>query len=140
MNDHASTGCGLCASLRNEPFRLINRNEHAAALIIREPLMPFHALVLPVRHVAHCTELTEHESKALHALLEELTRHMDTKLGCAALAALNGARFRTQPHLHYQVLPVQAGLRTVVSAHLGVEERQTAETAELAQMAERIRW
>jgi diadenosine tetraphosphate (Ap4A) HIT family hydrolase len=136
----ASPHCSLCASLRDEPYRLIRRNAHAAALVIREPQVPFHALVLPVRHITCCADLDGAESRALHGLLEDLTRRMDEVLGCSALAALNGLVHRTEPHLHYQVLPVRHGLRTVMSAYLGVDERRPAEASALAAMASRVRW
>lgn len=132
--------CSLCLSIREEPDRLIRMNAHAVALVIREPQVPFHALVLPLRHVTCCADLEGEESRALHRLLEELTRRMDEVLGCSALAALNGLTHRTEPHLHYQVVPIRHGLRTVISAYLGVDERRPAEASALAAMASRVRW
>jgi diadenosine tetraphosphate (Ap4A) HIT family hydrolase len=132
--------CSLCESLRSEAFRLIRRNEQVAAMIIREPQIPFHALVLPLRHVTQLAELDATESRSLHTLVEQLTRRMDEVLGCATIAAINGARYRTQGHLHYQILPLDAGLRTLVASHLQVPERQILPERALESMAGRIRW
>ena len=42
--------------------------------------------------------------------------------------------------IHYQVVPIRHGLRTVISAYLGVDERRPAEASALAAMASRVRW
>jgi diadenosine tetraphosphate (Ap4A) HIT family hydrolase len=127
--------CSLCETIQIEDYRHIMRNELAIAVIIREPLIECHSLVLPVRHMVDWVDLYPDESKALHELTNALTQRMNKQLGCAAIAAINSVEYRTQPHIHYQIFPVYAGLRTIFASHERCPERQEVGKEELERQA-----
>jgi diadenosine tetraphosphate (Ap4A) HIT family hydrolase len=130
--------CRLCATV-NEKYRHIMENENAIAIIILEPQIDYHSLVLPKRHVTKLVDLRPDESYDLHVLVEDLTQRMDKVLGCAAIATLNGVKYRTQSHIHYQIFPIYEGLRTVISSHLNIAERKKVSQDELERMAKKLR-
>ena len=133
-----STGCGLCKAL-DEDYRLFMSSEHSFAVIIREPQVPFHSLVLPKRHITRLCDFTPEESRDFHCLLEKVMERMDSVLGCSSVCALNGLKFRTQSHIHYQAFPAKAGVRTIMSTHFNVPESSLASKEELSEMADKLR-
>lgn len=131
--------CGLCEAVKDDLYRIINRNEDSIALIIREPQIKYHSLVLPIRHITTFSDLSPEESHSLHTLVQTLTTRMDKVLGSSAIATINGESHRTQPHIHYQVIPVHDGIRTIISGHLGIPERYPVSELELERMAKKLR-
>ena len=128
--------CELCDAYRSDQHRIIMDNEHAFAMVIREPILPYHSMVMPIRHVTELSRLTKEESYALHELIDALRLRMDGRIeNCSAIALLNGSRHRTERHIHYQVIPVTHGGRTIVSRFYEISERQHPEISELERMA-----
>jgi diadenosine tetraphosphate (Ap4A) HIT family hydrolase len=106
------SGCVFCALLREEPSPesgLIVANELAACLLNAYPYGSGHLLVLPRRHVAGLSELTDDEAAALWALSRQAVRSVEqayrpdgVNLG-ANLGEAAGAGIPA--HLHLHVLP-----------------------------------
>jgi len=134
----SSMDCGLCNAV-NEEYRIIAQDEYSVALIIREPQIECHSLVLPKRHITNWSDLSREESYSLHNLVNTLTANMDKVLGCSAVAAINGMRHRTQSHIHYQVFPVYDGMRTIISRYLEIPEEMEVTRVELEKMAKKLR-
>ncbi len=130
--------CSLCESVEKEAYRVIATSDYAVAMIIREPQVEGHSLVLPKRHVERFADLEPDESYALHDMVEALTSQMQEVLGVPALTLINGAPYQTQPHIHYQVIPLDAGVRTVISAYGDMPERTEVPRAKLAMMAMKL--
>jgi len=132
-------GCELCVAV-NEDYRIITQNESAFAIIAINPIIDYHSLVLPKGHVTEFSDLQPNESTDLHKLVENLTSRMDEVLGSSAAAVINGSRYRTEAHIHYQLLPVYKGIRTIISAFLeGASERPEVPLEELETMAKKLR-
>lgn len=134
----SSMDCGLCKAI-NEEYRIIVQDKYSVALIIREPQIECHSLVLPIKHITNWSDLSPEESYSLHNLVSTLTARMDEVLECSSVAAINGVSYRTQSHIHYQVLPVYDGLRTIISRHLQIPEKRTVTKVELERMAKKLR-
>jgi len=130
--------CALCEAIKQD-YRKVAENEHAVAIIILEPQVPCHSLIIPKRHVTKLTDLSKEESFSLNQLITKITETMDKVLKVSSIAAINGARYQTQPHLHYQILPVDVGLRTVIAKHFKIPERIESSKEDLIKMAQRLK-
>lgn len=132
--------CQLCEAV-NEKFRLIAENQHAFSIVIKEPLLEGHCLVLPKRHVTKLEDLTPEESKDLHQLASQIREKIEDVFDSGSLLALNGKKVATQAHIHYQVMPLpsNAGIRTLVSKTYNLPERREANEEETSKVAERLR-
>ena len=128
--------CELCDAYQNDGYRIVMSNQHAFAMVIREPILPYHSMVMPIRHVTELSQLTKEESYALHELIDALRLRMDGRIeNCSSITLLNGSGHRTERHIHYQVIPVTDGGRTIVSRFYGIPEGQRPEISELEKMA-----
>jgi diadenosine tetraphosphate (Ap4A) HIT family hydrolase len=130
--------CELCAAV-DEEYRLIMQNENAFAIVAIDAQVDYHSLVLPKRHLTRLSELTPQESQDLNRILEDLTIKMDGVLGCSSITVMNGIRYRTQAHLHYQVYPVYDGVKTIIGGYLGIPERRQLSPIQLERMAKQLR-
>lgn len=130
--------CELCEAI-SDRFRLILEDELSFAIIIREPQVDLHSLVLPKRHVTSFSDLTEQESLSLHRMVSLLQGKIESALDKPCTIMANSPRYATQPHIHYQLVPAKAGIRTLVSAAEGVPERKEATIEDLKRMARRLR-
>ena len=108
-------------------------------MIIKEPQIELHSMVLPKRHVTSFSDLTEEESLSLHRMVSRLQKKIEFVFNIPCTIMINSPEHMTQPHIHYQLVPVKAGVRTFVSAVMHVPERKTVAREELARMAELIR-
>lgn len=130
--------CGLCDAIGEN--RTIMENEYAVALITKGPIIDYHALIMPKRHITSFPDLKPDESKGLHDLVHELTTKIDAALETSTSAVINGAKHRTQQHIHYQVVPVYDGIRTILSKYLGgVPENQELSAEELSERTNVLR-
>lgn len=107
-----SDGCVLCAKpqLDDDAAALIvGRGEYCCALLNLYPYNNGHVMVVPYRHVADLTELTEEETaesialvkrvmEALRATMNPGGFNVGLNLGSAAGAGI-------APHLHWHVVP-----------------------------------
>lgn len=132
--------CQLCAAL-NEKYRFIAENQHAFSIVIKEPLLDGHCLVLPKRHVTKLEDLTPEESKDLHQLASQIREKIEDVFDSSSLLALNGKKAATQAHIHYQVMPLpfSAGIRTLVSKTYNIPERREANEEEALRVAKKLR-
>lgn len=68
------------------------------------PVRPGHALIYPIRHVNHFTQLTTTEYAHMRDLLDAITTAADVE--DATIAINDGTNAgRTIPHLHIHVIP-----------------------------------
>lgn len=140
--------CGLCDAVKEE-YRIISKNEHAIALAIKFPLMKYHALVLPIKHVTDFSTLSPEQSYSFLNLLGEFKNKMDEKLSCSSIGILNGNKFITQEHLHFQLYPIKDGARTMIASYLSLPKNKntsiipvqyTATEKELEHVAQTLKW
>lgn len=132
--------CQLCSAI-NEKYRLVAENQHAFSIVIKEPLLDGHCLVLPKRHITRLEDLTPEESKDLHQLASQIREKIELVFGSSSLLALNGKKVATQAHIHYQVMPLPpgVGIRTLVSKTLNIPERAEANEEDLIKAAKMLR-
>ena len=132
--------CQLCEAI-NEKYRIFKENKSAFAMIIIEPLLEGHSLILPKRHITDLKSLTAEESKDLHELILEVRERMDAVFECDSMAVLNGKGNTSQCHIHYQILPLKnrIDIRMLISKTLNVPERVRLPTERLREMADRLR-
>lgn len=77
MND-----CLFCKILRGEiPAKKLGENEHAIAIADISPQAPFHALILPKRHVAGLNALQRSDRQELLPALYELADELAASQG-----------------------------------------------------------
>ena len=108
-------GCPFCAipSHPDEESLVVARGESAYAVLNLHPYNPGHLMVLPYRHVADLTDLTEAESGELMAMTQQALRTIRTvssphsfnvglNLGRSAGGSL-------ADHLHQHVVPRWTG-------------------------------
>ncbi|PIZ51216.1 hypothetical protein COY27_04285 [Candidatus Woesearchaeota archaeon CG_4_10_14_0_2_um_filter_33_13] len=128
--------CSLCHSIKENKFRIFLENEHAIAMIIREPQIEGHSLILPKRHVEEIVELTPKEIKSLQNLAEMAVKLIDEKLSKATLIVMNSPRQRSQKHIHYQLLPLDRkyGIRDLIGKMYGVPLYTSKTEEELEKM------
>ena len=116
--DHAGAedfGCPLCAipSLGEDDSLVVARGETTYVVLNRHPYNPGHLMVLPYRHVADLTDLTDDESAELMTMTQQALRvtravgrpssfNVGLNLGRAAGASV-------ADHLHQHVVPRWTG-------------------------------
>ena len=130
--------CELCEAV-NDRYRIVLEDKFSFAMIIREPQVELHSLVLPKRHVTSFSDLTPEESVSLHRMMSDLQKKIEEVLGSQCTVMVNSPEYATQPHIHYQLIPANAGVRTFVSAVSHVPERKKVAKDELESMANTIR-
>ncbi len=132
------TDCELCKALKDK-YRIFLENNHAFAMIIREPQADFHSLVLPKRHVEFLDELDGEESKDLNNLLESVQKRIEKVSGTPTFIFLNSKKFATQPHIHYQLVPLDMGIRNIVASVKDIDIYPKVKKKELTCMADKLR-
>ena len=130
--------CELCKAVEDK-YRIFLEDEHSFAIIVREPQLRFHSMVLPKRHVEFLSELTPKEAVSLNRMLEKASEKIESAAGCSVTIMLNRNENKTQPHLHYHISPTGEGVRTLVSALKKVPEYLYPPKEELTKMAEELR-
>ncbi len=133
-----SEKCELCAAA-NENYRVIEKNDLAFSIVIIEPLVEGHLLVLPLAHRRNIGELTAAESKAIMDMLNKLALAMRNAYKLEPLIAMNYGKHGTQEHVHFHIFPYNAALRTIVAHHKNMPERIRANKKELSKVAEKIK-
>jgi histidine triad (HIT) family protein len=133
--------CSLCKSIKEDKFRVFIENEHAIAMVIREPQIKGHSLVLPKRHIETMVDLTPEESKSIHCLLEEVCRKLDKVFGSISISILNGFAARSQAHLHYQIFPITStiGIRELITKTYDVPNHTYPSKEEMKLIADKIK-
>lgn len=109
-------GCVFCRAAKEKASfdtLCVYRTEHSMIVLNKFPYNSGHVLVIPRRHVADLTELTEREFTDLHLVLRDAElalRHSYQPAGFNIglnLGAVAGAGI--PEHIHYHVIPRWAG-------------------------------
>lgn len=130
--------CVLCDSLRDEPGRILYKDDHVFVLINIEPLKEGHVIILPVRHAEQLGDLTPDESSAFLKAIDRCM-HAVTEAYDAPMCLVNGQKYRSQAHLHAHVLPSKNGLRGLYTAAEGLEHRKRADDDVLDRIKETLK-
>ena len=133
-----ANNCELCAAA-GEDYRLIEKNGLAFSIVIIEPLVEGHLMVLPLAHRKNIGELTAGESKAIMEMLNKLALAIRKVYKLEPLIVMYYGKHGTQEHVHFHIFPSDAALRTLVARHKSMAERIRANKEELGKIAEKIR-
>ena len=131
--------CVLCEILKNEKDRIVYQDDFVFVAMNIEPLKPEHVMVMPVRHVEECGDLTPDEALVFLKLLDRTAKAVAKASGTKPTCVVNGHGHRTQAHLHAHVLPTNCGLRGLFVKAEGSPERKRLSPPELARLASRLR-
>ena len=133
--------CSICQSLREDKSRIFMENEHAFAMIAREPQFEGHSMVLPKRHVLDVNELTSEEALAINHLICLVKKKVDQVHNCSSVTFVHGAGQKSQPHLHHQILPLkpEVSVRHLIADVFKVPLNPQKTVEELKAMADKLR-
>ncbi len=126
----ADRGCALCAYVGLEPAAgtlVLARRRHAFVVLNKYPYTAGHVMVVPSRHVADLTGLSDEESQALFSLVRDAVAPLRTATHCDGInVGMNlghaaGAGIREHLHVHLvprwegdnNFMPVLADVRVV---------------------------
>lgn len=85
-------------------------DERHLAFLDRRPLFPGHVLVVPRRHVATLTDLTEDEVGPLMTQVRRLAAAVEQAVDAqGTFVAMNNRVSQSVPHLHVHVVPRRKG-------------------------------
>lgn len=105
--------CPFCNLLAEPPSaRLISFNEQAFAIYDKYPVLPGHALVIPIRHVANYFDLTPAERAGCWELVETVKARLEEKHqpdGYNLGVNVGPAAGQTVWHVHIHVIPRYKG-------------------------------
>jgi diadenosine tetraphosphate (Ap4A) HIT family hydrolase len=107
-----TTGTFKCAFCSPAEAKILNRNDHALAILDRYPVTEGHTLVLPRRHVPRFFDLRPEESAALWQLVAEVRGELERNLNADGFnVAINDgpAAGQTVMHCHVHVIPRRLG-------------------------------
>ncbi|MDR1300717.1 MAG: HIT family protein [Candidatus Nomurabacteria bacterium] len=113
------------------PSHKIYEDSRVIAILTVEPMFPGHVLVIPKMQIDHIWDLPENEYRYLWQTAKEIANHMRKVLPASRIgAAVEGFGV---PHAHIHLVPINHG------NDLKSPDR-TADDAELAAMAEKLRF
>lgn len=104
--------CDLCVALRDEPWKIIDENEHAVTVINPWQFETGQCCVITRRHVATLLDLFDHECTAVMTLARRAAMALDrTFAPLGILTFQNNGVYSGQetPHFHFHVVPRQQG-------------------------------
>ena len=108
-----SESCPFCRIVRGEaPAWVVHETPGALAFLDAAPAAPYHALVVPKRHVADAFEAPPEAFAAVMGAAKQTADLYRRRLGLEAveLAVCSGAAAQQAvPHLHVHVVPRHAG-------------------------------
>lgn len=132
--------CSLCLIPKKENKRLIHSTEYSFSCIIVEPLHNSHLLVMPKRHVENLNEISVEEAKDLFEHLDYLSSLLKEKFtGRGVIISLHNHELKTQKHIHFHIMAIDAGIRDLVSKYLNVDLRKRLPDNELQKLADNIK-
>ena len=116
-------------------------NDLSIAMIIREPQLEGHSLVLPKRHVKNLEDLSPEESCSLNQLVDKVRFKIDEIYNVSTVIFMNGTKQRSQEHLHYQLFPLPGdmGMRDYCAKEFNVPIYPKKTNGELKAMAEKLK-
>ena len=109
-----SEDCGLCASANGaDPHRLVYENQHAASLIIFNPVNATHQIVVPKTHKTGLNQFTPEEAKGIMDLQYQVQMRLFALYGenFPPVISMQCGKLSTEPHLHWQVYSSGAHIR-----------------------------
>jgi diadenosine tetraphosphate (Ap4A) HIT family hydrolase len=104
-------GCAFCDD-KDVQARCIVRNQLVWAIPTNIPVVPGHALVLPVRHVALFDDLTADEKEAIFEMMGKIKAALRKMFGSEGFnIAWNEGQIAGQsvPHFHIHIVPRKEG-------------------------------
>ena len=129
--------CALCAEVKNTGRRFYS-GKLCVAIVPTSPIAPFHAMVMPKRHVTEMSDLKAAELKEMFGVMGRMSSFVESHYSGPALIALNRKGNSSQPHLHFHIINTPApamGIRMLYSAKTGVPFYPECSEAELARRA-----
>lgn len=105
-----TANCPFCAPQLDES-RIMAETQHSYSIMSNPRSMPYHALVLPKRHVWHPWELTSQETSAIQqqivaiqqALFQHLKQGSDVRQQFRPF--MEQSRYHNIRHVHFHILP-----------------------------------
>jgi len=88
-------------------------------------------MVLPKRHVVNMKDLTKEESSAILSEIEYMQKIIEDVYKKSPLIFINRGKHPTQDHLHFHIIPLDEGIRDLVSKSSGIPTRKKASKEEL---------
>lgn len=132
-----NSSCELCAAY-HEP-RLIKENEHAFAVICKEPFKPEHVMVLSKEHITSFENISPNAAQGFLVLLEEMKKIVKHIGGQDVLVTQNTGLNSSQPHIHFHIFPSLGNTRNLVSSYENIPYREEREMSELTKYAARLK-
>ena len=116
-------------------------NKYAIAMIIREPQIDCHSIIVVKRHVESLKELTPEESKGLFELIENVVNHIDKILNKQTLTMLNSPLGRSQKHIHFQLFPLEKriGNRDLIATQYKIPVYPETTKEQLMEMVNKLK-
>ena len=130
--------CVLCQA-REESYRIVYEDRHVFVLANIEPLKFGHLMVLPHRHIEALSDLNKEEAFAFNQAIDRCMNVLAKNTKQSPFAAVQGWGFRSQKHLHAQVLPTRHSIRSLFAKAEGLEERTRAKGDALKEAADELR-
>jgi len=129
--------CELCKII-NEKYRIIEINDNAFCIVIKEPLNNGHVMVLPKRHVTDLSKLTPKESKDINKLIKSAEKKINKHFDNDVVVFMNTKSHSSQKHLHFHVLPSKAGLREFIAKYENIPEKKEKSKKELEEIKKNL--
>ena len=129
--------CPLCDA-QNQTYRFITENEEAFCIVPLCHLLPGHIMVLPKRHVTNLADLTPTEARDVLTLTEQMKCVLKRAYQPDIIIQMNTGKHSTQPHLHFNLLPSEGGLRETVGEYHKVPLRKEHTQAIMQEMRDLI--
>lgn len=104
--------CDLCIAAHDEPWKIIEENEHTLTVINPWQFEVGQCCVITRRHVALLLDLTREECGAVMVAAQRVARALDAAYQpLGILTFQNNGVYSGQetPHFHFHVVPRQAG-------------------------------
>lgn len=117
--------CELCRAI-DEDYRLILKDEHSFAVIIRDLIKKLHFMVMPIRHVESLDRLTKEESKSIFTLLHKLECAIIKASDEDPIIAMHRGTHSSQKHIHLHIMQSKVSIRKLMSDFENIPFRKQA--------------
>ena len=129
--------CPFCSIISGDDPRakVVYRGQHVTAFFPLAPATRGHTLVVPNRHVADLTDVTDAESRQLGAAVRRTARAVHSSVspdGMNIIQSTGSVATQTVPHVHFHVVPRWVDDRMELSWPEDAAEDDTAQTETLA--------
>jgi len=130
--------CNLCASI-SEGHSFICENEHAFCVIPSAPLKGGHVIILPKRHIADLNDFSPDESASFFRLLSCMGKAIKSAYGKDVIYFMNTGIHSTQEHIHFHIIPSDAGIRPLFAKYEGIPKRNPISVEETMKIRDHIK-